>query len=181
MKGLLLLSDNVEDVEALATRALLIRSGFTITTASLNQTKQITTAFGLSFEADELYDHLDISSYDLLIIPGGKYVANTIDNSSIPMIAKTFYDQDKVIAAICAGPRFLGKAGLLNGLQYTAFPGSENDSPKGIYLPDYKAHTDGKVITAKGAGTVYDFVYQIIQYFQSKEHADQLLKSIHNT
>lgn len=180
MKGLLLLSHDVEDVEALATRALLIRAGFAIDTASLESTLAIKTAFGLTVQADCFYDSAAVNTYDLLIIPGGKYVANTIDTSPIPTIAKTFDQAHKVIAAICAGPRFLGRAGLLDSKKYTAFPGSEIDAPKGVYINQSSTVFDGRILTAKGAGTVYQFVYQILKHFTSENEATQLLSSIHH-
>ena len=38
-----------------------------------------------------------------------------------------------MIAAICAGPRFLGQAGLLTGVNFTAFT-EINDAPDGITI-----------------------------------------------
>lgn len=179
MKALFVLSNDIEDVETLATRGLLVRSGFDVTMISTEETLMIRTAFGLRFEADALLSGINISDYDLLIIPGGKYVANTINrNQVIPQLAKEFAANDKVIAAICAGPRFLGKAGLLDHTRFTAYPGSEVDMPKGIYCPEKKAMTEGNIITGKGAGTVYQFVYEIVKYFKGTTAADNLFESI---
>lgn len=179
MKALLVLSNDIEDVEALATRALLIRSGFDVTTVSTEETLMIRTAFGLNFQADKLLSSVLINDYELLIIPGGKYVANTINrNQVIPQLAKAFATNDKLIAAICAGPRFLGKAGLLDHKRFTAYPGSEVDMPKGIYCPESKVMTDGNIITGKGAGTVYQFVYEIVKYYKGTTTAEKLFESI---
>ncbi|MBN2300736.1 MAG: DJ-1/PfpI family protein [Acholeplasmataceae bacterium] len=179
MKGLLILSHHVEDGEALATRALLIRAGLEVTTITYENTLDIVTAFGLKVKADAFAKNIDPIAYDFLIIPGGAYVAKIVDKDvQIKEMAKLFDKQDKLVAAICAGPRFLGQAGLLNGVSFTAYAGSEKDMPKGIYLPSYKAIRDHNIITARGAGAIYEFVNEIIKYLLGEEKAQAVLNSI---
>ena len=179
MKGLIVFSNDMEDVEALATRALLVRAGYQIDSLTFNETKDVKTAFGLSIKADYLENEINPNDYDLLIIPGGKYVALTVDkDEKIKSLVKAFNAQNKPISAICAGPRFLGQIGLLDDVKFTAYTGSEIDMPHGKYLPKKKAVVDGKIITARGAGAVYEFVYEIVSYFSGKKAADTLLKRI---
>ena len=178
-KVLLMLSHDVEDVEALATRALLVRAGIEVITATFQRALEIETAFGLKVHVDAHVDDLDVSTFDMLIIPGGKYVSETIDlHDKMQVLAKQFDALDKPIAAICAGPRFLGRAGLLEGINFTAYPGSEKDVPNGHYHHDQKAMTDGRFITARGAGCVYEFVTQVVSYLFDTSHAQALLEQI---
>ena len=179
MKGLLILSHDMEDGEALTTRALLIRAGLQIVTATYEQTQEIRTSYGLLVKADYFAHDIHLDHYDFVIIPGGKYVKNVIDRDvHIKDIVKYFHQKNKMVAAICAGPRFLGQAGILNGVHFTAFPGSEKDAPEGHYHKDLKAMTDGNIITGRSAGAVYEFSYEIIKYTLGKESADKLLSSI---
>ena len=179
MKGLMVLSHGVEDVEALATRALLIRAGFEIKTVSLEASLIIKTSYNLEVTSNLNVSEVNVDEYDFIIVPGGPYVAKTIDhNDAMLKLITQFHNKGKVIAAICAGPRFLGRANLLNKVKYTAYPGSEIDAQDGYYMKDHKAYTDGKIITAKGAGTVYAFVYEIVKYFKGKNQAEALLKNI---
>lgn len=179
MKGLLVLSHHVEDGEALATRALLIRAGLEVVTVTFENTLDIVTAFGLKVKADHFAKDVTYADYDFLIIPGGGYVAKVVDKYvNIKELAKYFNSHDKMIGAICAGPRFLGQVGLLNGRSFTAYRGSEVDMPKGIYLPSYKAIRDHNIITARGAGAVYEFANEIVKYLLGEEKAHALLNSI---
>jgi protein deglycase len=179
MKGLIIFSTNMEDGEALATRALLVRAGFEMHSMTFEKTKEIMTSFGLCVKVDYLSDEIDMKKYDFIVIPGGKYVSETIDhNNDIQTAAKQFYDDGKVIAAICAGPRFLGRAHILDNVHFTAYHGSELDAPNGYYHPERKAMTDGKIITARGAGAVVEFVYEIVKYFKKEEKALSLIRSI---
>jgi len=179
MKGLIIFSHNMEDGEALTTRALLVRAGFEMTSITFQSSKNMTTAFGLNVFADQYAFDVSFADYDFLVIPGGKYVAQIVDqDQDIKKLVAMFNDQKKLVAAICAGPRFLGQAGILDGKHYTCFTGSEKDMPKGIYHPSVKAIRDQNIITARGAGAVYEFVYEIVKYYHGEEKAEFLLKSI---
>ncbi len=179
VKGLLLLANDVEDIEALGTRALLIRAGFDIVTMTFEKSLTVRTSYGLSVKADKNGKELDVGEYDFLVIPGGPYVAKKIDKEqSIKKLAKSFTDKKKTVCAICAGPRFLARAGLLDNKKFTAFPGSEKDAPNGIYRPEKKAVNHKGIITARGPGAVYDFVYEIVAELQGAKKAKALLKDI---
>lgn len=179
MKGLILWNHNNEDLEAIATKALLTRAGYDIISATLESTRNLELAYQTRVKADAFLGDVDPDDFDFLIIPGGKYVAETVDQDlRIKHLAKTFNECGKLVAAICAGPRFLGQAGLLDGKRFTCFKGAEKDMPKGTYLPDEKAVTDGNIITSRSAGTIFQFVTEIITYLEGKEKSDALLKSI---
>ena len=182
-KVLLVLSHDVEDIEALGTRAILVRSGIKVVTTTFQKELKIETAFGLHVDVDVHLGSIDdIQTFDMLIIPGGKYVSETIDlHDKIQVLAKSFHDLKKPIAAICAGPRFLGRANLLDGIRYTAFPGSEKDIPNGFYEPSKKAFTDGLFITARGAGCFYEFSKEIMTYLLGREAAEDVLKQMTHT
>jgi protein deglycase len=179
MKGLLVLSNNVEDGEALFTLALLRRSGLDVQTVTFQNNKAITTAFGITVQADYLYNEINFNTYGFLVIPGGKYVNQIIEHeTNIKHLAKMFNEQDKLVAAICAGPRFLGRAGILDEKNFTCFPGSEKDMPLGHYHPHEKTVTDGNIITARSAGAIYEFAHAITSYVLGEQKAEELYQSI---
>jgi len=179
MKGLIVLSNQMEDVEALGTRALLRRAGLDVIGITFESSLEITTAFGLHIKADQFGSKVSYDDYDFVVIPGGRYVALTIDQDiEIQKIVKHFNLNQKLVAAICAGPRFLGRAGILDGKSYTAFTGSEIDMPKGHYLPHKKAYRDQNIVTARGAGAIYEFAYEIVQYLLGEDKAKHLLDNI---
>ncbi len=179
MRGLIVFSDHMEDVEALATRALLVRAGFEMDSATINDNLEVISAFGQLLKVDKMLKDINTNDYDFFVIPGGAYVAKIIDKDVIiKRFAKAFNEQNKIIAAICAGPRFLGQAELLDDKKYTCFPGSEKDMPLGKYLPKKKAVKDGNIITARGAGVVYEFVYEIVKALKDEKSAKALLARI---
>ncbi|MFP4178202.1 MAG: DJ-1/PfpI family protein [Acholeplasmataceae bacterium] len=178
-KGVLYLNDRVEDGEALMTRALLKRAGFDITTATSGKQLDIRTFFGLQVKADTQLMSIEEKNYDFLVVPGGRYVSETIEHSDdIQALIRAFDQKNKVVAAICAGPRFLGRAGVLDGKKFTAFTGSEQDAPEGIYKPKLKVVSDGNIITARGAGAIYEFVFEIVSALGNRKQAKKLLADI---
>ena len=77
-------------------------------------------------------------------------------------------EQNKWIAAICAAPSILGRAGLLKGKKATAYPGFERDL-SGAKLSHDTVCVDGKIITAKGAGVALEFGLKLVECLLSKE------------
>jgi len=73
MKNILLMfSHDVEDVEAIATRALLIRAGLNVVTATFQKSLQIETAFGIKVNVDFNVEELNLDDFDMLVIPWWK-------------------------------------------------------------------------------------------------------------
>lgn len=179
MKGLLVLSNYVEDTEALSTRALLIRAGIKVDTVTINESKTIETAYGLTVNVDYHKDEIDLDDYQFLIIPGGKYVGMIIDKDTyIKSLVAHFHLEQKMLSAICAGPRFLGEMGVLKDKHYTIYPSLEDSRFLGIHEPFKKAVTDGLVITGRGAGCTLDFALEIIEFVMGKNKRNEILKSI---
>lgn len=179
MKGLIIFNDRMEDVEALATRALLVRAGLEMDSATMNPSLEVMTSYGLSVNADIILKDVKTNNYDFLVIPGGPYVAQIVDkDKAIKKLTKSFIKADKLVAAICAGPRFLGQIDALYGKKFTCFPGCEIDMPDGKYLPKKKVVKDKNIITARGAGVVYEFVFEIVKTLKNEASAKQLLSRI---
>lgn len=178
MNVLMYVADHCEDIEAFGTRALLVRSGLPVKTVCDALDKTITTAFGLRVTCDYHVSEIRVEDYVMLIIPGGKYVALTYPtNHTVKALIQAFDGRKKALAAICAGPRFLGSVGLLKTEKYTAFPGSEKDI-EGEYLGDEKVVVDGRIITARSAGAVYEFALEIVRYLQGEAQAKWLKENI---
>lgn len=157
VKGLMLLNNNVEDVEALATKALLTRAGFKIDTFTLELDLLIKTAYGTKVIVDKYLEEVDVSDYDLLILPGGKHVFNNLGNINLQELISSFNENKKIISAICVAPLFLEELKLLKNKKFVAFP-SVVDRIEGIHQSDLKVTKDSNIITSRSAGTVYNFV-----------------------
>jgi len=126
-------------------------------------------------------------AFDGLIIPGGNKIEFYDD---LMGLIREFNDQGKLTAAICAGPQYLGKAGILNGRRFTASFTLEEIAQKvqeGIFpsagWTSEKVVRDQNVITADGFSFI-DFGIEIGDYFHSfktpeeKENVKKALKGL---
>ena len=178
-KGLMIVNNKVEDGEALFTRALLIRAGYEIKTATLESDTNLKTAYGLSFKADALIEEVDFDGFDFLVVPGGSHVFDWFEKKErLDEVIKHFNEQEKLLALICAAPLFLKNLNILPNKKFTIFSGLEEKLAEGTYLIDAKVVTDGNLITARSAGVIYDFVFAILNYFNDDKKLKKLQESI---
>ena len=165
-KVLMLVTDGVEEIEALMARDVFIRSGIEVDMMGLDEKDKIISSHKLSIDVLPL--NLNDLNYDALIIPGGKTGTNNIDNfAHIDELIKHFYQNDKLIAAICAAPSILGKRGYLKNHSYTCYPGWEKEeygqyTGKGV-------ERSGRFITGKSMYYTADFALEIVGYLLGEE------------
>ena len=177
MKGLIILVNNFEDVEALATVDVLRRSGIIIDTTSLDN-KDIITQSNNKITVDYLLSEVNLNEYDFLILPGGKAVFNILDKDKrIDDLVDYFYVNKKLICAICAAPRLIAKRGYFDNLKFTIFPGCLETEvlgkqvSKGVVVEDY-------FITAKSMYYSIEFALEIIKKLQGKDQKKKIENQI---
>ncbi len=125
--------------------------------------------------------------YEGLLIPGGW---NPVVKDELLVLINEFFNSGKLLAAICAGPRYFAKAGILNKVKYTtsivewnqlrreAFNNEDDPFPRENFI-DTRVVRDKNVITSKGISFV-DFAIEIADYFgQFKDEAQK--KDFFNT
>ena len=179
MKGLILLANHFEDVEALITIDMLRRAKIEIDLVSITEDYNLVTQSGVRLQADHLISEIDLDEYAFLIIPGGKAVFETHLNSNITKnCIKLFYKKQKLIATICAAPLILDSLGILKDKEYVCFPSCEK-SIDGIYKENEKVVVSNNIITSKAAGTTFDFAFAIIKYLLNEEMANIVLNNVY--
>lgn len=177
MKGIIILTNGFEDVEAIATIDILRRSNIIVDTVSIDEKIVITQSHN-KIIAEYLLDEIDETNYDFLIIPGGKAVFNVLDNNmKIDKLIEKFYNDKKLICAICAAPRLIVKKGYLKNKKFTIFPNCLDDYKGGILL-DQGVVVEENFITAKAMYYSSDFALAIIEKLQGKNQKEIILNQI---
>jgi 4-methyl-5(b-hydroxyethyl)-thiazole monophosphate biosynthesis len=87
---------------------------------SMEETLELAMAPKGKIIADVLYKDINIEDFDALVLPGGLGHSVIDNHPDIDKILKHFFDNDKVVAAICAAPCILGKRGYLKGKKATS-------------------------------------------------------------
>lgn len=176
MKVCMIVTNGFEEMEAVGTFALLRRAGLEVDVFSILGV-EATGRFGLTCAHLCPFSQLQTQNYEALVIPGGPQYKELEDNHEVQALIKTFMEENKVVAAICAGPTLLGHAGYLKGKKYTCFTSMDEDFG-GTYQDDY-AVTDGNIITAKSAAATLSFGFAIIEKLLGKEVCEKTKKEIY--
>ncbi len=116
--------------------------------------------------------HKSIQAGDLVVLPGGLGGAERLEaDRRIAALLRRMTEQGRYVAAICAAPRVLAKAGLLNDREATAYPGIL-DGRAEIRLSSAAVVRDGNFITSRGPGTALDFALTLIEILCGRTQRD---------
>lgn len=158
-KALVIAANGFEEIEAMAVIDILRRADVQVVIAGL-ESLQVTSARGVTILADELMSVTHVDEFDVLILPGGEPGATTLSkNETVLDVILSFYNRNKFIAAICASPKVLAKAGVLSGKRVACYPGTPVNPGR---VTDDLVCVDGKIITSKGPATAMLFAYTIL-------------------
>jgi 4-methyl-5(b-hydroxyethyl)-thiazole monophosphate biosynthesis len=158
------LAPGCEELEAVTVVDLLRRAGIGVVTAGLDD-QPVTASRGMVLVPDMTLDEALGQDYDMVVLPGGLPGADHLDNDErLAGLLKQMAADGKYTAAICAAPKVLASAGLLNGKRATSYPGVlQTMSVPGMDYVEQAVVTDDKVITSRGPGTAMDFALELIE------------------
>ncbi|HUW49103.1 MAG TPA: DJ-1/PfpI family protein [Patescibacteria group bacterium] len=144
--------------------------------------KEVVSVEGLTTKPNLLLREVNTSDVDLLVIPGGD-ARKIYGSPELDELLRELNSGKKVIAAICASPVKLAKAGILDGKRYTVDKPElvtyENDFRNSVFV-DESVVVDGNIITAKPNGYL-DFAVEIgkkFRVFESDKDIDETIKSL---
>lgn len=166
-KILMLVGDFVEDYEVMVPFQALLAVGHDVIAVCPDKAAgdSVRTAIH-DFEGDQTYsekpghnfalngtfDEVDETTFDALVIPGGRAPEYIRLNPRVLEITRHFAETSKPIAAICHGPQVLAAAGVLGGRECAAYPavGPTVTGVGGTYMdiPVDAAHVEGNLVTA---------------------------------
>ena len=122
---------------------------------------------GDKFPVDVPLDAADPNDYDALVLPGG--VANPDQLRTIPkavQFAKSFFDEDKPVAAICHGPWLLVEANVVANRNVTSWPSLQTDLRNaGANWTDQEVVEDSGLVTSRKPDDLPAFCTKMINAF----------------
>ena len=169
------LAQGCEELEAITITDLLVRAGITVTTCGLDE-QPVTASRGTTIIPDTSIDKVMNETFDLIVLPGGLPGADHLrDNEPLQSLLKKQASDDRYLAAICAAPKALAQAGILEGKTATAYPGVLDAlGNNNINISLQAVEIDGKVVTSRGPGTAMDFALTLIELLEGKEKRDEV-------
>lgn len=172
------LAEGFEEIEGLTVVDLLRRAKIETEMVSVMEGKQIKGSHGIKVTADSMFEDVDFSDADILVLPGGMPgTLNLGNHEGLCELLKKHYGEGKNIAAICAAPSVFGQLGFLQGRIATCYPGFESKL-EGAICCATKVAVDGNVTTAKGMGAAIDFGLKLIELIAGLEKAQEIREGI---
>lgn len=174
----MLLGTGFEETEAIAPLDLMRRAGIQVMTVGVNG-KTVYGGHGIGIEADILLGEMDLTDMDMIVLPGGLGGVASVRASAAAMDALRFaWENDKFVAAICAGPTVLADLGITDGKNATCYPGCEDGMGSANMIPDAPCVRDGKLITGTSAGCAIAFGLALVAALKGQDAADAVKQSI---
>ena len=171
------LANGFEETEALVTLDLMRRAGIDVCTVGIDS-QVIEGTHGIKVFSDITDACAELTDCEGIILPGGMPGTENLFVSPAVTAAVDFcVKNSKLICAICAAPIILGRKGLLAGHRAVCFPGFEAEL-EGAVIENSPCVKSGKYITAKGAGCVFEFSYEIIAEIKDENTAAQVISTI---
>lgn len=164
-KALVFLAPGFEELEALAPVDVLRRANVSVAVAGVqaDAAGRVFGAHNVPVVCDFPAEALDLSGFDLVYFPGGMPGAANLASCGLCLdAARRVHDSGGLVCAICAAPIVLDAAGLLEGREYTCYPGFEKRITHGVYTGKF-IQKSGRILTACGPGAALDFSLEILR------------------
>lgn len=163
-KAILLLENGFEDSELIYPYYRLQEASFDVDLVSEKEGEVYEGKRGNKYKSDRAAEDIDVSEYDLLVIPGGKGPDRMRIKDSIVDLAQDAVDNDLVIASICHGAQLLIETDLLKGKKATCYYSVRTDleNAGGEFL-DQEVVIDGKLVTSRHPGDLPAFMKETLK------------------
>jgi len=178
MKVALFLAEGFEELEAITIIDVLRRGGIDLKTFGLNS-NNIKGSHYISVKTDDIFRVDKLINYDAIIFPGGLAGVTILkNNQSIIEVVMNFNDNNKYIAAICAAPLILDKAGVLKDKTVTCYPALKDNLTNISKYSDACVVIDKNIITSQGPATAMDFALTLLDIWTSKEKSLNIARDL---
>ena len=175
----MLLGTGFEETEAVAPLDLMRRAGIQVLTVGVSG-KTVYGSHGIGIEADITVDQMDLTQLEMIVLPGGLGGVASVSACEEAMNALRFaHENNRFVAAICAGPTVLADLHITDDKQTTCYPGCEGGMGSAKVDGGVACIRDGKVITGASAGCALPFGLKLVEALKgeaaAKETATQLV------
>lgn len=174
-KVLVFLAEGFETIEALSVVDVCNRAKVTCHACSLTEKRTVNSAHGTMVLCDKLISDNDLETYDAIVLPGGMPGSTNLrDNERVQSLIKKYNKENKIVAAICAAPIALAKAGVIEGKTVTSYPGFKEELGNVNYVEEDTVVVDGNIITSRGPATALVFGLEILKELGYSKEAEEI-------
>lgn len=177
-RAAIILAPGFEEIEAVAIIDVLRRGGVDLAVVAMTGETEVCGAHGLTVLAESALDDLRGADLSLLVLPGGMPGSrNLAECAAVLALLRDVQGRGGIVAAICAAPLALQRAGLLAGRRMTCYPTFKEQFPEARYVAE-DVVVDGNMVTASGPGSALRFSLALLETLGHAEVAADLAKGM---
>ena len=164
-----------EEMELTITVDILRRAEIEVKTVSLGtDLSPVTGSRGIKMLPDQTLADIDLASLDMIVLPGGlEGTKNLGENKQVLELVKEAHQTGKIVAAICAAPAVLVRAGIAVDRELTSHPAAASHM-QGVKYSEQRVVKDGKIITSRAAGTTFEFAFALMRELFDPETVEKV-------
>ena len=107
---------------------------------------------------------IKVDDFDGIFFVGGGGASVYFEDETVHNIARQFYDNGKIVSAICIAPVILANAGLLQNKKATVFPdGADALLQNGAIYTGNDVEVDGQIVTGNGPQAAKHFAEELLK------------------
>jgi len=173
------LANGFEEIEAVTIIDVLRRADVNVSVAALDDVMLVKGANGITVQADMQVKDTSADVLDMIVLPGGWDGTHALaDDENVQNLLREMDAKGKNIAAICAAPFALNKAGVLKE-NYTCYPSVEQEIREEGYKGDSAMVVeDSNVMTSRGPATALCFALAIVKKLKGQEQYNALREGL---
>ncbi len=169
MRALIISADNFEDSELLVPYYRLQEEGAVVDVASMKP-GSIKGKHGYEVKVTKLLKDVTAGDYDILILPGGKAPEAVRKEKKALDLARSFFEKNKPVAAICHGGQTLISAGLVKDRRVTCYKSVVPEMKEaGALYEDADVVVDNNLISSRQPADLPAFMREIMKKLKFKK------------
>lgn len=131
--------------------------------------------WGRAVPVDRTLDEVSAADYDAVVLPGGQMNPDTLRaNDKALKLIRDFFDQNKIVAAICHAPWLLIETGIAKGRKMTSYKSIKTDLINaGAKWEDKEVVTDLGVVTSRHPGDLEAFAAKVMEEIAEGKHKER--------
>lgn len=164
-RALVPLAEGFEEMEAVIIVDVLRRGGIEVELAGLSGSGPVVGSRGVTVHASHDLAGCWERDFDAVVLPGGMGGALAMrDDERVLAAIRRHAEARQLVAAVCAAPLVLERAGLLEGRSATAHPSVRDELTRaGVAVSSERVVRDGDVLTSQGPGTAMEFALTVVE------------------